>query len=135
MRKKGAYAIGAAVLFSSLSLAVPALSQTGALTMLDTLNPGEWTVRFRDGSASRKICVKNGRELIQLRHAQPNCNRFVVNDDASLVTVQYTCAGDGYGRTNIRRETSGLVQIEGQGIAKGQPFEFLAEARRTGNCK
>lgn len=135
MSKKGAYAIGAAALFSSLSLAVPALSQSGALAMLDTLSPGEWTVRFRDGSASRKICVRSGRELIQLRHTAPNCNRFVVKDDAALVTVQYTCAGDGYGRTNIRRETSALVQIEGQGIARGQPFEFLAEARRTGTCK
>ena len=131
---KGAYVLGAALVLSGLCLSVPSLSQTGELTMLDSLTKGEWTVRFRDGRASQKICLKDGRELIQLRHKQSNCNRFVVQDETASVAVQYTCAGDGYGRTNIRRETPTLVQIEGQGFAAGQPFEFLAEARRTGSC-
>ncbi|MXP48058.1 hypothetical protein GRI43_11745 [Altererythrobacter luteolus] len=103
--------------------------------MLDGLTKGQWEIRFRDGSASRKICVRTGRELIQLRHAKPNCSRFVVEDSANEVTVQYTCKGDGYGRTNIRRETASLVQIQGQGIDGSLPFEFTAEARRTGACR
>jgi hypothetical protein len=118
----------------ALLLAVPLAAQTGGLAMLAGLAQGEWTVSYRDGAAPRKICVKSGEELIQLRHGRSDCNRFVVEDEASKVTVQYTCPGDGYGRTNIRRETDSLVQIESQGIAGGLPFQFAAEARRTGSC-
>ena len=59
----------------------------------------------------------------------------MVEDAAGEVTVQYSCPGDGYGRTNIRRESGSLVQIESQGIADGRPFQFTAEARRTGACR
>ena len=102
--------------------------------MLTGLSKGEWTIKHRDGSADRKICVKTGQELIQMRHDDPDCSRFVVEDGLSKVTVQYTCPGNGYGRTNIRKETEGLVQIESQGISSGLPFEFAAEGRRTGAC-
>ncbi len=134
-RRKGliAGAVFAASLVASIA-SVPGFAQGGGLAMLDGLTKGEWTVRQRDGSPSRKICLRNGRELIQLQHRQPNCNRFIVEDEAGEVTVQYTCPGDGYGRTNIRRETSSLVQIESQGIVGGLPFQFTAEARRTGTC-
>ncbi len=127
---KLAVASGAAL----LAFGIPAAAQSGGLEMLSGLAKGEWTVRYRDGSAERKICVRSGIELIQLRHNDRNCSRFVVEDDAAKVTVQYTCPGNGYGRTNIRRETGSLVQIESQGIASGLPFQFGAEARRTGSC-
>ncbi len=124
--------------FAALSLplavgAVPAMAQT-ALAMLDSLGRGSWDVRYRDGEASRRICLRNGRELIQLQHKESGCNRFVVEDGDSEVTVQYTCRGNGYGRTHIRKETGTLVQIESQGIADGRPFQFSAEARRVGAC-
>ncbi len=114
--------------------AVPLAAQSDGLAMLAGLSKGEWTITPRSGAASRKICVRSGRELIQLRHSQPNCSRFVVEDGASEVTVQYTCPGNGYGRTNIRRETGSLVQLESQGISDGLPFQVTAEARRTGSC-
>jgi len=117
------------------ALAVPASSQRPALAMLDQIEPGRWEIRLRDGSRrAYPICVDNGRKLIQLRHDALNCDRLVVDDRADEVTVQYTCRGRGYGRTSIRRETGRLVQIETQGIAEGLPFEFAAEARRTGDC-
>ncbi|BDI59647.1 hypothetical protein MACH05_02070 [Qipengyuania nanhaisediminis] len=118
----------------ALGFALPAAAQGDGLDMLGGLTKGEWTVSYRDGSPDRKICVRSGRELIQLQHSTRGCSRFVVEDGASRVTVQYTCPGDGYGRTNIRRESASLVQIESQGIASGLPFQFAAEARRTGNC-
>ena len=59
---------------------------------------------------------------------------LIIDDSASDVTVQYTCRGNGYGRTHIRKETASLVQIESQGISGGKPFQFTAEARRTGGC-
>jgi len=124
----------AAALAGALPFAIPVFAQSGDLPMLSQLSDGEWTVRFRDGSASRRICVRSGSELIQLRHRGPGCSRFVVENTAGKVTVQYTCPGDGYGRTSVRRETNSLVQIESQGIVGGVPFQVTAEARRTGSC-
>jgi len=117
-----------------LGLAVPVLAQGNGLAMLGTLAKGEWTIRQRSGAPERKICVKSGAELIQLMHRESGCSQFVVEDGAARVTVQYTCPGNGYGRTSIRRETPALVQLESQGIESRTPFQLTAEARRTGSC-
>lgn len=118
-----------------LVLAIPAMAQsTNGLSMLEGLTKGEWTIKHRDGSPDQKVCVRSGQELIQLRHEDAGCSRFIVEDAPGRVAVQYTCPGNGYGRTNIRKETGDLVQIESQGIVSGLPFQFAAEARRTGSC-
>lgn len=114
-------------------LGTPVAAQAPDLAMLDGLQPGAWTLTLRGGETSR-ICVRNGREFIQMRHRQPPCERFVVHDRADEVTVQYTCRGNGYGRTTIRREGPGLVQVRSQGIHGGSPFSIVGEARRTGGC-
>ena len=132
----GSYS-GIGVLAAGALLALAALplsAQSDSLAMLRGLAKGEWTVKYRDGTPDQKVCVKTGEELVQLRHTRSNCSRFVVEDGPGKVTAQYTCSGDGYGRTNIRRETEALVQIEVQGFAQGLPFQFEAEARRTGSC-
>lgn len=118
-----------------LALFGPALAQNSALEMLSRLDRGQWELRFRDGSSARRLCLRSGYELIQLRHPNGKCNRFVVEDGSNAVTVQYTCRGNGYGRTSVRRETGSLVQIESQGIEGGAPFQFSAEARRVGACR
>jgi hypothetical protein len=121
--------------FYAIGLLSPAAAQGPSLAMLSALDDGQWEVRPRDGSALRRVCVRSGLELIQLQHSDSDCSRFVVEDGAKTVTVQYTCRGNGYGRTSIRRETASLVQIDSQGIAGGLPFQFSAEARRVGNCR
>lgn len=130
MRTKGIMkwsmvAIAAAVAF------MPAAAQAPAdLEMLDNLNRGSWTLTFRSGEDSQRICVRTGREFIQIRHRQPGCEQYVVRDGADEVTVQYTCRGNGYARTTIRRESNSLVQIDSQGIVGGAPFSMTGEARR-----
>ena len=90
-------------------LAAPVVAQA-SLAMLDSLDKGGWELRFRDGATARKLCVRSGRELIQLRHSGENCNRFVVQDSADEITVQYTCRGNGYGRTHIRIISNGKTK-------------------------
>jgi hypothetical protein len=114
--------------------AAPLEAQAPELAMLDALAKGAWNLRIRDDGTQRRICVRDGREFIQLRHRQPGCSRFVVQDGADEVIVQYTCRGNGYGRTSIRREGNALVQIQSQGIEGGTPFSFSAEARHNGSC-
>lgn len=125
-----ASAAGAALLL----VAMPVEAQAPELAMLSGLTKGAWNLRIRDDGTERRVCVRDGREFIQLRHTQSGCSRFVVQDGANEVVVQYTCRGNGYGRTSIRREGSSLVQIQSQGIQGGTPFSFSAEARHVGAC-
>lgn len=102
---------------------------------LSALQPGQWEIRSRDNpEANRSFCMSDAKVLLQLRHPNNVCSRFVISDDGRAATVQYSCAANGNGRTSVRVETPRLVQIETQGIADQSPFAFTAEARRVGEC-
>lgn len=135
MLKSSVAALRSIAIVAGLAAGISAAAQSPSLSMLDRLEPGQWQLRFRDGSPAQQICVRTGRELIQLRHQNGKCSRYVIEDGRDEVTVQYTCRGANYGRTSIRRETGSLAQVESQGIAGGLPFQFTAEARRTGTCR
>jgi hypothetical protein len=111
-----------------------AAAKGDGLTMLRQLEPGIWSIRYRDGAGSGRICVRSGLELLSLRPLAGNCRRSTVEDQTDRVVVQNSCQGQGYARTSIRRESNSLVQIEAQGFADGVPFSLSAEARRTGAC-
>lgn len=121
------------VVVGGIALAAVAV-HAAELAMLASLDKGGWTLRIRDDGSQQRICVRTGQEFVQIRHKQPGCSRFVVQDGADEVIVQYTCRGNGYGRTSIRREGPGLVQIRSQGIVNGAPFSINGEARHTGAC-
>ena len=75
--------------------------------MLDRSTKGAWNLRIRDDGSQQRICVRDGREFIQLRHRSPAAAASWCEDGADEVVVQYTCRGNGYGRTSIRREGNG----------------------------
>ena len=129
MRATKTFLIGASMAGIALTGAA-ALAQRAQLSGLTQLDGGRWEMRMRDPSLpTEQICIRDGQQLIQLRHRQQSCERFVVTDEPNDVTVQYTCRGKGYGRTHIRRVSNRLVQIETQGIADGLPFNFVADGR------
>lgn len=102
---------------------------------LTGLQPGQWEIRSRDNpDANRSFCMSDAKVLLQLRHPNNVCSRFVISDDGREATVQYSCAASGNGRTSIRVETPRLAQIDTQGVADQMPFAFSAEARRVGDC-
>ncbi len=111
-----------------------ALAQGVQLAMLDRIEPGLWELKMRDGGRSERLCLDDGRRLIQLRHPQVACRQFVVEDTATSVTVSYACTGQGTGRTRLRFESPRLVQLESSGIANKLPFDVVAEVRRVGSC-
>lgn len=115
--------------------AVSAPAQAPELAMLNKIQPGLWNLKER-GSAETtdKLCVRDARKLLQLRHRELQCSRFVVSDEPDEVTVTYRCPGGGSGRTTIKYEGRGLVQIDSQGIAQNSPFAFALEGRYAGSC-
>jgi hypothetical protein len=116
---------------ATLGLTMSGVAGARQVTSLATLDRGEWELRPRSGAPER-VCLRDGRQLIQLRHPRQVCESVIVTDEPHDVTVQYTCRGNGYGRTHIRPETDRLVQIDTQGIVDGLPFNFEAEARWVG---
>lgn len=131
VRRIGRSAIAGALAIAGMT---PAVAQAPALAMLAKLDRGLWELRYRPDNRIERVCIRDGADFIQLRHRNDNCSRFVVEDTADRVTVQYTCRGRGYGRTFIRRENAALAQIQSQGLVNGQPFDISAEARWTGRC-
>ena len=111
-------------------------AQAPELGMLRTLEPGLWELRDRDSSQEPvRLCLGDTKQLLQPRHRNAICTRFVVQDGAASVTVQYSCPGAGGGRTTIRRETGRLAQVDTQGFAGGAPFNTSYEARRIASCR
>jgi len=114
-----------------------ASSQPGRpLQALAHLEPGLWQIRQIDNARStpQSICVSDPGVLTQLQHRQAPCSRFIITNEAQLLTVHYTCPANGFGQTSIRVETSRLAKIDTQGIVDNAPFAWRAEARRVGEC-
>ncbi len=103
--------------------------------LLDQLRLGSWTLHEIGSPAARRtICVTDPAALLQVHHGAAQCARFVVSSDQRATTVNYTCAGHGYGRTTLTAESPTLVRIQTQGLAQGAPFDMDYEARRDGMC-
>ena len=100
------------------------------------LTAGRWQLHeIGTGAPARFVCVRDPAQLIQLNHPGVACTRFTIDDSPGHLTVQYKCAGAGYGRTTITVEQPDLIRVDTQGIApNGQPFDMSYEGRRTGDC-
>ena len=86
------------------------------------------------GAATREICVRDPRQLLQLMHGPAQCSHYVIEDTPNKRTVQYQCPGAGYGRTTIKVEDRNLIRLQTQGLVKGAPFDLDYEGRLAGKC-
>ncbi len=115
--------------------AVTAPAQTPSLKVLDGLMQGEWTLKERGSpDAGQKICLGNPEVLLQIRHRNLSCRRYVIENGPKKLRVSYKCGTAGHGVTEIKQESSILVQIFSQGIRNNAPFSISVEGRRTGSC-
>ena len=136
MTRRGITISLALALAGGAALAAPLAAQASSTALFGKLHLGTWEIRERgEGATTRRICIKREGDLIQLRHRGMRCRRNVINDDGTSATVHYNCNGDGYGQTDIRRESPKLVQLSSTGIERGSPFSIEAEGRRVGDCK
>ncbi|GAB5348903.1 hypothetical protein [Alteriqipengyuania sp. 357] len=134
MRHRTMKAVAGLALGTGAVLAAPLAAGTATTALFGQLNLGAWEIRERGSDTTRRICVRSERDLVQLRHRGQSCRRIVIEDGATMATVQYSCNGSGYGRTRIRKESANLVQLQSDGIEGGAPFSLEAEARRVGSC-
>ena len=128
--KYSAIGTSAAVLF-----AASAPAQAPNLVLLNGLQKGSWTLKERGSSAApTSICLGDARRLLQVEHGDAQCSRYIIEDTPTNLRVSYKCGNLGHGVTDIRRESSNLVQIQTQGIVNKAPFSISFEGRRTGPC-
>lgn len=110
--------------------------RAGALKALSAVEKGKWELRERGVKAPpRYVCVRDPAQLLQVQHPEATCRRYVVTDAANRSIVTYQCTDHGAGRSDLRVETSRLVQIDAQGVSNGAPFSMSIEARRVGDCE
>lgn len=122
-----------AAVLSGFAIAAPA--QTPGLAVLDGLMQGEWTLKERGSTeAGQKVCLGNPELLLQIQHSKMSCTRYVIENSPKKLRVSYKCGAAGHGVTEIKKESSTLVQISSQGIRNNAPFSFTVEGRRTGRC-
>ena len=128
---------GAAIalaLTASAIIAAPLAAATATTTIFGQLRLGVWEIRERGEDRARRVCVRTESDLVQLRHRGQTCRHILIEEKGASATVQYSCNGAGYGRTQIRRESPDLVQLRSDGIERGSPFSLEAEGRRLSMC-
>lgn len=119
-----------------LAVSWPVMAAAPASHALKGLEAGEWELRERGAEGeTRRLCLSDLRQLLQVRHARNSCKSFTVSETPSRSVITYDCGGAGSGRTDLRIETPRLVQIYSQGIAEGAPFALMLEARWAGACR
>lgn len=122
-----------AAVLAGFAIAAPA--QTPDLALLAGLTQGEWTLKERGSrEPGKKVCLGNPELLLQIQHGSAACTRYVIENGPKKLRVSYKCGGAGHGVTEIKQESSSLVQISSQGIRNNAPFSVNFEGRRTGSC-
>ena len=121
---------------AAMSPGGPAPVRAPGLMALSGLEPGQWELREHGSKAPpRRICIGDPAQLLQVQHPGATCRLFVVTDAANHAVVTYQCTDSGAGRTDLRVETSRLIQIDAQGVADSAPFSLSLEGRKTGECR
>ena len=113
-----------------------AAALAGPQSVLGTVQVGLWHLdEIGVDDPGRTLCVAMPMQLIQLNHPGEQCQRFVIDQTADKITIQYNCAARGYGRTTVSVENAQLIKVDTQGIGPdGLPFDKSYEGRRTGSC-
>ncbi len=120
-------ASGLATAFVLMAAAQPsALAQT---------QPGLWEISGAPGtSAPIRQCLADVASLARFEHRSKACRAKILKDGGSLILVEYTCGGAGFGNSEIDVLTPRSLRISTQGISGGLPFNYVLQARRIDDC-
>jgi hypothetical protein len=96
---------------------------------------GLWEISGAPGMhAPVRQCVGNVLALAQYEHRGRNCSRSVISDNGSATKINYKCGPAGFGETELEVITPRSLRISTQGISDQQPFNYVLQARRVGEC-
>lgn len=129
--------VAIALSMGAVNMLLPYSAQAQDSNLLSTLKSGLWQFRekARGNDIVDAICVGDVSKMIKIKNKNDSCTIKMLTQSRNSATYDYNCEGKGKGRTTIRKETNGLVQISSQGITDGQLFDFKLEARHAGSCR
>lgn len=130
MKRLGVFGAGAAA-----AAVVLLLTAAQRPTALAVTAPGLWEIEGQPGQPRRvRRCVADTVALARLEHRRQACTQIVISNERTRTVIHYTCPDGGFGRSQIDVLTPRSLRIETQGIARGAPFNYVAQARRVGSC-
>lgn len=118
-------AIVAGALLAGAATPPPALAR---------LQPGQWQFREAGTTMARAMCLADPAAALRIGHVDVACTQSVIESAPTTLTVRYSCAGAGHGRSTLTVRTPTSFRLQTQGLSGGAPFEFDYEARRIGDC-
>ncbi|HEX2802609.1 MAG TPA: DUF3617 family protein [Sphingomicrobium sp.] len=118
--------------FAGVVGAGAALAAAGP-SALSRAEGGLWEIA-RGKSDPVQVCIANPAMFAQFEHRKAKCSRSVIRDDGTRATVHYTCAGGGFGQSDVTMLTPRSLRVETQGISDGAPFKYKLQAHRVGDC-
>lgn len=122
-------------LIGMAALGVLALGAAKRPAALSLVSGGLWEVSSSaTGSNPRRLCVPDPLVLVHYEHRSAGCDQLLIADKPSEAVVNYTCPGGGFGRTKMTILTPRSMRVETQGISHNEPFNYVLQARRVGNC-
>lgn len=113
---------------------VVALAASASPSVLAQIMSGLWEFSRPDGGPAIRLCIAKPPLLAQVEHRSARCTRTVVREDSTSAVIDYSCAGGGFGHSEVTMLTPRSVRIDTQGIAGNAPFAYVVHARRVGNC-
>lgn len=121
-------------------VSISALSPSAVAQAADSaFQPGLYSIRSIGPAGSTQppsnLCIQRANTLLQLVHRQVSgCKITSSKTSANKTTITYSCPNNEWGRTELRKESSILYQMDTQGIKDKAPFSYRLEVRRSGAC-
>lgn len=135
MRVRNVRRMAAIALIGVTGMAGAVPAKAPPIAVFSIIEPGQWELHEVGSAApSRQMCVTNPDIFVQLRHGGPQCARYVTENTAQTVTINYDCDAAGSGRTTITLDTPRQIRLQTQGIAQAAPFDVEYSAHRVGAC-
>jgi hypothetical protein len=120
------------ILASLIALPALAAAEPSALAQV---SGGLWEISGLPGAdAPQRQCVVDVLALAQYEHRGKACSRSVLSDKGASALISYTCGGAGFGQSQVDVLTPRSLRISTQGISDQEPFNYVLQARRVGDC-
>jgi hypothetical protein len=97
--------------------------------------PGMWEISGVPGAKGPlRQCLTNVAALAQYEHRGKNCTPSLISNNVNKAVVEYHCGAAGFSRSQVDVITPRSLRIDTQGISAQEPFSYVLQARRVGDC-
>lgn len=124
------------VLLAAGASLTPALLGAASLpTALGQVEGGLWEITSDNPrQAVVRQCLADPAMLARFEHRSRRCETTVVRNSPGKAEIDYVCPAGNFGRSEMVVITPRSMRVTTQGISSGEPFHYVLQARRVGDC-